>query len=109
MARCIAEREDDDHHVVQWPDHRKELRDQVDRRDHPERGDRDHDLDSRWYSWILAESTCGGHARRKGNRDVARKAVREATSEEDEDEPERDDRDERADEPLPPHVKHARL
>lgn len=45
LACCVAESERDDHYVVQRTDHRKELGDEVDRRQNPQGREPDGDLD----------------------------------------------------------------
>ncbi len=51
---CEAERQRDDHNVVERPDHGKKLRDQIDRADHPHCGDRHGDLGGARNPRVLA-------------------------------------------------------
>lgn len=49
-----AERQRDDHNVVERPDHGKKFRDQIDRADHPHCGDGHGDLGGAWNPRVLA-------------------------------------------------------
>lgn len=64
----VAQRESDDDDVIERTDHRQELGDQVDRRQHPHGGDRNGELHSsgrnlydeaRRAEWVEFESECG--------------------------------------------------
>jgi hypothetical protein len=81
LACRVAERQRNYEHVVERADDRQELGDQVDRRQHPQPGERHRDLCSTRYARIAPEpSDCRGTSREHGGQ-VLRRSRRELSSE----------------------------
>ena len=78
---CVTQRDGGD--VVEGPDHGQELRDEIDRREHPKRCERDGDFDALGNARVLAEAPRRGVARGQDHGKVFRKTWREPASEHD--------------------------
>lgn len=86
-SRCETECERHDDHVVERSDDGQELRDQVDRRKHPQAGDCDGDLGGARYTRILAKAPDRRDARWQDGCQILRRTWWEPLGEHDHEQP----------------------
>jgi len=83
----IAEGERDDDHIIERPDHGKELWNQVDRRDDPDHRHQDSHLRAAWHAWVVAQPTDHGDAGGEEPGQLLHEPRREASGQHDEHRP----------------------
>ena len=102
--RRVAQRQSDDDDIVERPDDGQELRDQIDRRQHPQSGGSHGELGATRYRRVVPQAACHADAVGEERGKLLEDAGRESPSQQDEHAPRRhDDRRSDDDHPQPIH------